>query len=153
MSAKVTLQLGAENLPHPPLKDLRRWINAALSGEKATGEICIRIVDEDEMSNLNWTYRQRRGPTNVLSFEAGIPEGLPVALLGDIVLCSPLVAREAEQQSKNIEAHWAHLIVHGALHLLGYDHQQEAEAKQMENREIVILADLGYANPYQEIEA
>ena len=127
-----------------------RWGQAALNSRgQATGELTVRIVNEAESSTLNQTYRAKQGPTNVLAFpyQPEIPE-LADTLLGDVVICAPVVLREAQQQSKPVNAHWAHLVVHGVLHLLGYDHQQPQQTQIMERLEINILNDLGYPNPY-----
>ena len=144
----------AVNLPTLPTETLfRRWSQAALhrhgQSSETVGELTIRIVDEAESSALNQTFRAKKGPTNVLAFpyQAEIPE-LAAALLGDIVICAPVVIREAAEQNKQPHAHWAHLVIHGVLHLLGYDHQQPQQTQLMEQLEINILHDLGYPNPY-----
>ena len=111
-------------------------------------EVSVRLVDQNEMAQLNETYRGIKGTTNVLSFPANLPVELDIPLLGDIVICAPVVGAEAVQQGKTEKAHWAHLTVHGALHLLGYDHIQEEDAKIMEALESTILMDLNYACPY-----
>ena len=114
--------------------------------------LCIRIVDVEEMVELNKNYRNIDGSTNVLSFPQSLPEYLIDLTddkpLGDIVLCAPIVEREASEQDKEVIAHWAHLTVHGVLHLLDYDHENDKEATQMEGLEIAILEQLGFANPY-----
>jgi len=127
---------------------IKRWIGAALGNKKEATELSVRIVDEPESQALNETYRGANGPTNVLSFpfEADIPEPLP--LIGDIVICAPVVAREAQQQQKELTAHWAHMIIHGVLHLLGHDHQNDAEADIMESLETDIMKGLGFPPPY-----
>jgi probable rRNA maturation factor len=125
-----------------------RWVGAALAGRRDAGEITVRIVGMAEGAALNQAYRHRTGPTNVLSFPV---EGAPptdVPLLGDVVICAPLVNREAREQRKAPVAHWAHLTVHGSLHLLGYDHQEPVEAERMEGLETEILTGLGYPDPY-----
>jgi probable rRNA maturation factor len=133
----------------PDSAAFRLWAEAAL--EKPHAEVVIRIVDREESAALNSTYRGKTGPTNVLSFPFVVPEGVPNDLLGDLVICAPVVEREAAEQGKPVEAHWAHMVVHGMLHLQGYDHIEEAEAEIMENREIAILRGLGMENPYREI--
>jgi probable rRNA maturation factor len=130
----------------------RRWAAAAAESEPHA-ELSIRIVDEAESAELNQTYRHKTGPTNVLSFPCEVPVGVPHDLLGDLVICAPVVEREAQEQGKLAEAHWAHMVVHGVLHLLGYDHLQDDEAMQMESMEIEILSGLGYPNPYEIEEA
>jgi len=138
------------DLPHRSL--LTTWVNSALETEdKFDAELTIRIVDESEAKQLNKRWRQRPFPTNVLSFPFECPPGVDIPLLGDIVICAPLVAREAAEQQKSPYAHWAHLIIHGTLHLLGYDHISDQDAQIMENLEVQILHDLGYPNPYQTL--
>ncbi|CAL1239347.1 rRNA maturation RNase YbeY [Candidatus Methylocalor cossyra] len=137
----------APDLPDPG--QFQRWAEAALRG--ADVEVAVRIVDEAESAALNQTYRHQPGPTNVLSFPFQVPEGVPHRLLGDLVICAAVVAREARAQGKRAEAHWAHLVVHGLLHLQGYDHAEESEAAVMEAEEIAILAGLGFPNPYEEV--
>jgi probable rRNA maturation factor len=125
----------------------QRWAEAAL---RDRGEVLlsIRLVDREESAELNRRFRSKPGPTNVLSFAAELPAGVPVPLLGDIVICAPLVMEEAANQGKEIEAHWAHLVIHGILHLLGFDHHAKADAEEMEAREVHLLASLGYPDPY-----
>jgi probable rRNA maturation factor len=111
--------------------------------------LVLRLVDRSESESLNSRYRGKGGPTNVLSFAADLPEEVALPLLGDIVICAPLVAEEAAGQGKAERDHWAHLVVHGVLHLLGYDHQDPAEAQRMEKLEVEILNQLGIADPYE----
>jgi probable rRNA maturation factor len=134
----------------PAPASFRRWVEAALKGarrRKAT-EVAIRIVDADEGRALNLQYRGRDYATNVLSFPADLPPGLNLPLIGDLVICAPVVVREAAEQGKKPADHWAHLTIHGTLHLLGYDHIDEAEAEAMEGLETRVLAGLGIADPY-----
>lgn len=126
----------------------RVW--AAAAAEREGAEVVIRIVDAEESAALNSAYRGKPGPTNVLSFPFVVPAGVPNELLGDLVICAPVVEREAREQDKSPEAHWAHMVVHGMLHLQGYDHIEDAEAEAMERREIEVLEGLGIENPYQE---
>ena len=138
----------------PAATSFRRWVAAALAGRIREADLAIRIVDEKEGRSLNHHYRGKDYATNVLSFPAELPEGLPkgvkLPLLGDLVLCSPVIAREAREQGKPLRAHYAHLTVHGALHLLGWDHEDAREADAMEQLEREILAGMGLPDPYRE---
>lgn len=141
--------LEAADLPAP--EQLLDWVEAALETENHGVELVIRLVDEAESAELNEAYRGKTGPTNVLSFPFDMPpEVEETRLLGDLVICVPVVRREAAEQGKTEPAHWAHLVVHGTLHLQGYDHQTEAGAAEMEGLERQILARLGYPDPYHE---
>ncbi len=135
----------------PDDNSLQHWVQTALELESLSGqiELCVRIVDEAEISTLNQQYRQRSAPTNVLSFSAeNIPQ-IPVHMLGDLVICATVVNQESQQQNKTIDAHWAHMVIHGVLHLCGYDHINDIDAQQMESRELAILNKLGFSNPYE----
>ncbi|HCJ28046.1 MAG TPA: rRNA maturation RNase YbeY [Pseudomonas sp.] len=133
----------------PDEADLRRWCALALRQRKGDSELTIRLVDEEEGRELNHTWRQKDYATNVLSFPADVPdELLDIPLLGDLVICVPVVEREAVEQGKALPAHWAHLVIHGCLHLLGYDHIEDDEAEEMEGLERQLLAELGHADPY-----
>ena len=150
MTLELDLQIALDMPGLPTETDFQRWAEAALDGTGFQGdaELTIRVVNEVESTALNETYRHKQGPTNVLSFPFEAPPGAESALLGDIVICAPVVLREAFSQEKPVEAHWAHLVAHGVLHLLGYDHQHEPHAEAMEALEIRILAGLGYPVPY-----
>jgi probable rRNA maturation factor len=154
--SEVTVALGyavASRKGVPSPASFRRWVEAALKGarrRKAT-EVAIRIVDADEGQALNLQYRGRDYATNVLSFPADLPPGLNLPLIGDLVICAPVVAREADEQGKAPAAHWAHMTIHGTLHLLGYDHIEDAEAEAMEALETRVLAGLGIADPYAPV--
>jgi len=131
----------------------RRWCELALRQRTADSEMTIRLVDEAEGRELNHTYRHKDYATNVLSFPADVPdELLDIPLLGDLVICIPVVEREAAEQGKALEAHWAHLVIHGCLHLLGYDHIEDDEAEEMEALERELLAELGHPDPYADDE-
>lgn len=143
----VQYAVAAQDLPQEPA--FRCWVFSVLADRRATAELTIRVVGSDESSELNHRFRGKRGPTNVLSFPFEQSPDLELPLLGDIVLCAPLVVAEARRQGKSTEAHWAHLTVHGTLHLLGYDHQTVEQAAVMEGLEVAILGRLGYADPYQ----
>ncbi|GAB6067403.1 rRNA maturation RNase YbeY [Methylothermus subterraneus] len=143
--SRVEIQIACDH-PCPPRPKLRQWAIAALEGEIA--EISLAIVGEEEMAALNWRFRRREGPTNVLSFPFAAPSDLPLAFLGDVVICAPVVAREAAAYGKAESAHFAHMVVHGVLHLRGFDHLTEEQAEAMEGREREILARLGFQDPY-----
>lgn len=132
----------------PAEAQLRAWAAAALAGRRDEAELSIRVVDTVEGRALNREYRGRDYATNVLSFPAELPAGVDLPVLGDLAVCAPVVRREAEEQGKALQAHWAHMTVHGILHLLAYDHQEDDEAQRMEGLERSILAGLGYADPY-----
>ena len=138
---------------HPTGAQFRHWCELALRQRSADSELTIRLVDEAEGRELNRTWRHKDYATNVLSFPADIPEGLlDIPLLGDLVICVPVVEREAREQNKALEAHWAHLVIHGCLHLLGYDHIEDDEALEMEDLERQLLAELGHPDPYADDE-
>jgi probable rRNA maturation factor len=137
----------------PSDQEIERWVGAALGDQREHAEVTVRLVDEDEGTQLNEAFRGKRGPTNVLSFPFEAPPGVDLALLGDIVVCAPVVAREARSQGKTPVAQWAHMVVHGTLHLLGYDHIDPPQAARMEALEISILEHLGYPNPYANADA
>lgn len=145
----LDLQVVTEADGIPDEAAIRRWLEAALAGRREEAQLTVRITDAAEITELNREYRGKDRPTNVLSFPFEAPPGVALPLLGDIVICAQVVADEAQQQGKPLEAHWAHMVIHGTLHLLGYDHIEEAEAAEMEGLEIELLAGLGYANPYE----
>jgi probable rRNA maturation factor len=134
----------------PSLEQIEAWANAVLVAEN-TGEqeITVRFTDDEESQTLNHEYRGKDKPTNVLSFPFEVPPGIEMNLLGDLVICVPVIMREAEEQDKTPTNHYAHMVVHGILHLLGYDHIDDADADMMEAKEIRILASLNIGNPYQ----
>lgn len=143
----VEVQRVAQSDLIPMDASLQNWAELALGAiDKAC--LTIRIVDEEESADLNKRFRSREGATNVLSFEADVPPQVDLPLLGDIVICAPVVAAEAATQEKDLQAHWAHMVIHGVLHLIGFDHQSEVEAAVMESREIELLAALGFPDPY-----
>lgn len=152
MNSPVTLAVGY-GVPRtglPASASFRRWVEAALRGAKRRKpvELAIRIVDIDEGRTLNRDYRGKDYATNVLSFPVELPPGVALPLIGDLAMCAPVVAREAAEQGKSARDHWAHLTVHGVLHLLGHDHIEDTEAEAMEALEIRILAGLGISDPY-----
>ncbi len=132
----------------PAAASFKRWVAAALEGRIMRADLALRLVDEREGRALNLHYRGKQNATNVLSFPAELPKGVKLPLLGDIVLCAPVIAREAREQRKPLNAHYAHLSVHGVLHLLGFDHNDERDAEAMEAIEREILAGLGLPDPY-----
>ena len=146
LNLSVQYACNKDDLPLRP--QIRTWVRAALDVDGARGgQITVRLVDAEEGQELNRDYRGKDYATNVLSF----PYDVEPVVCGDLVLCAPVVAREAGEQSKSLEAHYAHLIVHGLLHLQGYDHEAgERQARQMEDHERAILAALGFADPYQD---
>ncbi|HHJ12139.1 MAG TPA: rRNA maturation RNase YbeY [Chromatiales bacterium] len=151
MALDLQLAEGIQGAPHR--EAFARWLAAALEDLPPETGVVIRVVDEDESRALNAAYRGKDRPTNVLSFPFEPPPGLPdeaSAHLGDLVICAPVVRREAAAQGKSEEAHWAHMVVHGVLHLRGFDHMEAGEAERMEALERTILARLGYPDPYQE---
>jgi probable rRNA maturation factor len=150
MTALVHLSYGLSRAGVPAPASFRRWVDAALAGarHRRAAELSIRIVGAREGRTLNRTYRDKDYATNVLSFPTELPPGVRLPLLGDIAICASVVRREATEQGKPVAHHWAHLTVHGVLHLLGYDHIEEAEAEKMEALETRILKGLGIPNPY-----
>ncbi len=146
----LELQVVFASEGQPEQTQLHHWLDTALYGIGRDTEIVVRIVDEAESAELNHDYRGKQGPTNILSFPFEAPDipGFESELLGDLVVCAPVLAKEAIEQGKPLSNHWAHIIIHGVLHLLGYDHIDEAEAEAMESQEIAILAKLEIPNPY-----
>jgi probable rRNA maturation factor len=143
----VNLQVDIQRACEEPVPE-EDDIAAALDASIERAEVSVRLVGVEEMCALNARFRDRNSPTNVLSFPAELPPGVTHPLLGDIVVCAPVVAREAAEQHKAPPAHWAHMLVHGTLHLLGFDHVVPAEAEAMEARETAILASLDFPCPY-----
>lgn len=147
----VEVQLASSSAALPPAAAFRRWAESALQG--AVGEVCVRVVDREESQALNEQYRGVQAPTNVLSFPAGdfptnggMLDGAPP--LGDVVVCAPVVEMEARRQAKNLAGHYAHMVVHGVLHLRGHDHAKDQEAEDMEQLEAAILRELGVTAPW-----
>ncbi|WP_273381803.1 rRNA maturation RNase YbeY [Actinobacillus porcinus] len=145
----IDLQIASENQSNlPTLEQFTLWATQAVRAESVEPEMTIRIVDEAESHELNLTYRGKDRPTNVLSFPFECPEEVDLPLLGDLIICRQVVEREAEEQGKPLLAHWAHMVVHGSLHLLGYDHIEDDEAEEMESLETEIMTGLGFEDPY-----
>ncbi len=148
MSIVLDLQVASVAAHLPTDAQFSTWLNAAIMPFQTEAEVTIRIVDAPESQQLNLQYRGKDKPTNVLSFPFACPPGIELALLGDLVICAQVVASEAAEQGKALHAHWAHMVVHGCLHLLGFDHINDDDAAEMEAEEIQILQTLGIANPY-----
>ena len=149
----VDLQIASDNQPLPSQQQFEAWVELACK-QRPDADVVVRVVDESESAELNLSYRQKSGATNVLSFPFELPEGLPAdalidVCLGDLVICAQLVEQEATEQGKSVIDHWAHLVVHGCLHLQGYDHIEEQDANVMEGLEIELLANIGVTNPYE----
>ena len=155
MPTELDIQRVTTAVNIPGDDQFRLWVKAALVGKSSDFTLAIRIVDEQEGQHLNRQYRNKDYATNVLSFPAELPESLPAEIrlpqLGDLVICAPVVAREAMEQHRPETDHWAHLSIHGVLHLLGYNHEMPDEALVMESLETEILAGLGISDPYQDL--
>ena len=147
MTVEVDVQIATEQDDLPQAGQIESWVRLAL-GDRETAELTVRLVGLEESAALNERFRSRTGPTNVLSFPAELPAGVDLPFLGDVVICAPLVQEEAACRNKDPRAHWAHLVVHGVLHLQGYDHGSDREAERMESLEVRLLAELGYPDPY-----
>ncbi|MQL50521.1 rRNA maturation RNase YbeY [Photorhabdus khanii] len=148
-SVILDLQIACESSQSLPEETLfQQWLDGVLPQFQSESEVTIRIVDKAESQDLNLTYRGKDKPTNVLSFPFEAPPEVDLPLLGDLIICRQVVEKEAEEQQKTVEEHWAHMVVHGCLHLLGYDHIEDDEAEEMESLETEIMQKLGYADPY-----
>ncbi|MEL7293603.1 MAG: rRNA maturation RNase YbeY [Pseudomonadota bacterium] len=149
MTIELDLQLAVEEQSGLPNEsDILNWLNTTISQFQPQAEVTVRIVDEAESQQLNRDYRGKDKPTNVLSFPFESPPGVELDLLGDLIICRQVVEREADEQSKPLMAHWAHMVVHGSLHLLGYDHIEDDEAEEMESLETEIMQSMGFQDPY-----
>ena len=145
----IDLQIACEQESGlPTAEQIEQWATAAVQPQSDEVEMTVRIVDEAESHELNLNYRGKDRPTNVLSFPFECPDEVELPLLGDLVICRQVVEREAQEQDKPVMAHWAHMVVHGSLHLLGYDHIEDDEAEEMESLETQIMTELGFADPY-----
>lgn len=153
MSIELDLQLACSQSNLPSEADFQLWVTSCLNALSISdAELTIRLVDPDESQQLNHDYRQKDKPTNVLSFPFEAPPGIELNLLGDLVICADVVANEAQQQHKPLLHHWAHMVIHGTLHLLGYDHIDDADAEEMESLEVSLLSKLNIDDPYQDRE-
>jgi len=152
VSAHVEVQFALQDPALPPASAFRIWARAALADHPSEVELTVRVADESESRQLNREFRGKDRPTNVLSFPFEMPEGMPAAEaghhLGDLLICAPVVEREASEQRKTPAAHWAHMVVHGVLHLRGFDHEDQADAQRMEDKEREVLDGLGFSDPY-----
>jgi probable rRNA maturation factor len=149
MTIVLDLQIAVENEKDlPTYEDILLWLDSTLAKFKPQAEVTVRVVDEPESQELNHDYRGKDKPTNVLSFPFEAPPGIDIDLLGDLVICKQVVEREAIEQNKPLISHWAHMVVHGCLHLLGYDHIEDQEAEEMESLETEIMKSMGYSDPY-----
>lgn len=148
MSLSLDYQLVTELASVPHETQFRSWLNACFPDSEDLS-VLVRVVDAEESQQLNRDYRGKDKPTNVLSFPFEVPEGIPSDHLGDLVICAPVVEQEAAEQSKPSQNHWAHMMLHGVLHLMGYDHIDDNDAEEMESIEIRLLSGLGVANPYE----
>lgn len=154
MSYYVDVQHASKDIPPVTDQMLIDWATTAIQPYRDSAELTVRLVDSKEITALNHTYRKKNKPTNVLAFPAIYPEDIELEfpLLGDIIICSSVLKQESEEQNKPLTAHWAHIVIHGVLHLLGYDHIKESDALEMQTIEIALLAKLGFGNPYKSEE-
>jgi probable rRNA maturation factor len=152
MSYFIDIQQACEEEPPVSTNRLTQWIELTLSQQQQSGELTLRLVGPEEMTHLNFTYRKQNKVTNVLAFPANLPKDikLEVPLLGDVIICPSVLQEESQALKKPLQAHWAHIVVHGVLHLLGFDHVQEEDAPIMQAQEINLLRQLGFSNPYEE---
>lgn len=150
LNLALDLQIAIDSDRLPSQAQFETWVRLALGNTMLVAELTIRLVDKRESQMLNHTYRGKDKPTNVLSFPFESPAEVELPLLGDLVICVPVVETEALQQNKTLESHWAHMVVHGCLHLLGYDHIDDAEAEEMESLETQLIESIGFPNPYKE---
>ena len=144
----VDLQIATADDNIPAEDSFTMWVAAALPASQLDAELTIRVVSQEESQSLNAQYRHQSKPTNVLSFPSDLPEEIDIPFLGDLVICAAIVEAEALAQHKSLEAHWAHMVIHGTLHLLGYDHIDDSEAEAMEALETQMLTQLGFPAPY-----
>lgn len=151
LKLSLDLQVAVKNTHQlPSEQDFILWVETALANTMENAELTIRISEPNESQSLNHTYRGKDKPTNVLSFPFEAPPGIELPLLGDLIICADVVAAEAKEQNKPVNAHWAHMVVHGCLHLLGYDHIEDNDAKEMESLEVKLLTSIGISDPYKE---
>lgn len=149
LNVEIIDEAAVDDTPAPA--DFQRWAEVAVLNDSITSEVTITLVDKDKSAALNQQYRQKSGPTNVLAFEYPQMPGIDNETLGDLIICSEVVTEEAAQQHKALDAHFAHLTIHGMLHLQGYDHHIEDEAIKMEQLETKLMQQLGFQDPYQDL--
>lgn len=149
MHLDLDLQIAVEDQELlPSTQELNEWLSTAIATHKDEAEVTVRIVEEQESHELNLQYRGKDKSTNVLTFPFDMPPEIELPLLGDLVICKAVVEREAQEQGKPLKAHWAHMLIHGGLHLLGYDHIEDSEAQEMESLETRLMLSLGFNDPY-----
>lgn len=148
MTCHIAWQNVSKGCDYPPMDVIGQWVDTAIDGRLSSVELGVRLVAEEESCMLNRHYRGVERSTNILSFPADLPYSVEPVWLGDLVICPAVIEREADEQNKSMQAHWAHMVVHGTLHLLGYDHQENVQAQLMEGLEIRILHRLNFPNPY-----
>lgn len=146
MSLKLGLQIASSEPEVPGQAEFQQWLDICFP--EIEGSVLVRVVDTKESAELNQHYRQKQGPTNVLSFPFDLPDEIENDHLGDLVLCAPIIRAEADEQGKIQKHHWSHMLIHGVLHLLGHDHLDDSEAEEMEAMEINLLSRLTITNPY-----
>ncbi len=148
----LDLQLAVKDQQNlPSEQEFNLWVSTALEGRLPQAELTIRVAEAEESQSLNKAYRGKDKPTNVLSFPFEAPPGIELPLLGDLIICASVVEDEAKAQNKPLNAHWAHMVVHGCLHLLGYDHIEDNDAIEMESLETKLLSNIGISDPYKEL--
>jgi len=147
---KLDIQIASQSIRLPSRQQLQTWVDLVLHQPSVHSSLGIRIIDEPEMVEFNQKYRNKQGSTNILSFPFEPPSEIANDYLGDLLICAPVVEREALAQQKQWEHHWAHIVIHGLLHLLGYDHIDHQEAEEMEQLEIKLLKQITIKNPYKE---
>ncbi|MFQ3210260.1 MAG: putative rRNA maturation factor [Colwellia sp.] len=154
MAHIIDLQIACSPTELPTEEQFQLWVDSALAevsnSLEEDFELTIRLVNSEESQQLNNQYRRKDKPTNVLSFPFEVPDGIELNLLGDLIICIEVMKQEAQEQHKVLFEHWAHLVIHGCLHLVGFDHISDSEALEMESIEITILKQLGIKNPYLE---
>lgn len=153
MLVDLDLQIVVEDKKHlPSEQEINKWLSTAIATHRNEAEVTVRVVEEQESHELNLQYRGKDKSTNVLTFPFDMPPEIELPLLGDLVICKTVVEREAHEQGKSLKAHWAHMLIHGGLHLLGYDHIEDDEAEEMESLETKLMLSVGFNDPYQNDE-